>query len=59
MKIKFFVFASALALASLITADAKKWTKQGGGVGWVRPTRLDLTTLKETSAGKIACVYIE
>ena len=39
--------------------NAQKWTKEGGSVGWVRPTRIDLTTLKETSAGQLACVYVE
>jgi hypothetical protein len=39
--------------------NAAKWKKRGGGVGWVRPTRLDLTTLKETSAGQTTCVYVE
>lgn len=39
--------------------NAAKWKKQGGGVGWVIPMRIDLTTLKETAAGKLACVYVE
>jgi hypothetical protein len=39
--------------------QAQKWEKEGGGVGWVRPTRLNLTTLKETSTGKLTCHYIE
>jgi hypothetical protein len=39
--------------------EAQKWRKQGGSVGWVRPVRLDLTTLKETSAGQLMCVYLE
>lgn len=39
--------------------NAQKWEKQGGSVGWVRPARLDLTTLKETFAGNIKCVYVE
>ncbi|MGI8495443.1 MAG: hypothetical protein ACR2L1_09050 [Pyrinomonadaceae bacterium] len=39
--------------------SAKKWRKEGGGVGWAHPTKIDLTTLKETSAGRLACVYVE
>lgn len=39
--------------------QARKWEKEGGGIGWVRPTRLNLTTLKETSAGQLTCVYVE
>jgi hypothetical protein len=39
--------------------NSRKWKKQGGGIGWVRPTRLDLTTLKETPAGQLTCVYVE
>lgn len=39
--------------------NAQKWKKEGGGVGWVRPTRIDLATLEETSAGQLACVYVE
>lgn len=39
--------------------QAQKWEKEGGGVGWERPTRLNLTTLKETSAGQLICHYVE
>ena len=39
--------------------NAAKWKKEGGGVGWIRPTRIDLTTLKENSVGQLACVYVE
>lgn len=39
--------------------NAAKWKKQGGGVGWVIPTKIDLTTLKETKAGVLTCVYVE
>jgi hypothetical protein len=39
--------------------NAPKWKKQGGGVGWVIPTKIDLTTLKETKAGQLTCVYVE
>lgn len=39
--------------------DAKKWRKEGGGEGWVMPMRINLTTLKETKAGQLKCVYVE
>jgi hypothetical protein len=39
--------------------EAQKWKKQGGGVGWVRPVRLDLMTMKETPAGQLMCIYLE
>lgn len=39
--------------------NAAKWKKQGGGVGWVIPMRIDLTTLKETKAGNLTCIYVE
>ena len=39
--------------------QARKWEKEGGGIGWVRPTRLNLITLKETSAGPLTCHYVE
>ena len=37
----------------------RKWRKMGGGEGWVRPMRIDLTTFKETAAGALKCVYLE
>jgi hypothetical protein len=39
--------------------NALKWRKQGGGEGWVQPTRLDLKTLKETPVGSLKCIYLE
>jgi hypothetical protein len=39
--------------------QAQKWEKEGGGIGWVRPMRLNLTTLKETSEGPLICHYVE
>lgn len=39
--------------------NALKWRKESGGEGWVRPTRLDLTTFRETPAGNLKCVYLE
>ena len=39
--------------------QAQKWEKEGGGIGWARPMRLNLTTLKETSAGPLICHYVE
>jgi hypothetical protein len=39
--------------------QAQKWEKEGGGIGWVRPTRLNLKTLKETSTGQLTCHYVE
>ncbi len=39
--------------------NEQRWTKEGGSVGWVRPTRINLTTLRETSAGQLKCVYVE
>jgi hypothetical protein len=39
--------------------QAQKWEKEGGGIGWMRPTKLNLTTLKETSAGQLTCHYVE
>jgi hypothetical protein len=41
-----------------LSASAKVG-KEGGGIGWVRPTRLNLITLKETSAGPLTCHYVE
>lgn len=39
--------------------QAAKWKKQGGGIEWVQLTRLDLTTLKTSPAGKLVCSYVE
>lgn len=39
--------------------QAQKWEKEGGGIGWARPMRLNLITLKETSTGPLICHYVE
>jgi hypothetical protein len=39
--------------------QAQKWEKDGGGIGWARPMRLNLTTLKETPVGPLTCHYVE
>lgn len=35
---------------------AREWKRDGFGIGWVRDTRLDLQTLKETPAGALRCI---
>lgn len=35
--------------------QAAQWKKDGFGIGWVRASKLDLQTLKETPSGTIRC----
>lgn len=35
--------------------QAAQWKKKGFGIGWVRQSKLDLQTLKETPVGAIRC----
>ncbi|HRH46112.1 MAG TPA: hypothetical protein PKY82_30995 [Pyrinomonadaceae bacterium] len=36
--------------------NAKKWKKEGLGVDWLKPFRLDLQTMKATPFGELQCV---
>jgi hypothetical protein len=39
--------------------EAAKWKRQGGGVGWVQPKKMDLNTQKSITVGALRCVYME
>ena len=39
--------------------EAAKWKKEGLSIGWVINTKIDLTTLKETSSGVLHCVALQ
>lgn len=36
--------------------EARKWKRQGFGVGWLQTKRLDLQTLKATNVGNLRCI---
>lgn len=39
--------------------QAKKWKKDGLGIGWLQTKRLNLLTRKETSIGTLRCISVQ
>lgn len=50
---------SARAGAVKTCRAAAKWKKEGFSIGWVRNTKIDLQTLKESPAGALRCIALQ
>jgi len=50
---------SAKAGAVKTCREAAKWKKEGFSIGWVRNTKIDLQTLKESPAGALRCIALQ